>query len=203
MFNIATLTSELDNFMSVYNKHTDSILVALLKEDNQRAYTEIFERYSKILVNHAYKILGDRDQANDVVQDVFLAIWNKRNEIVLTGSFSSYLYKATKNRILNHIAHEKVVSSYADSISDFIENDYVLADSGLREKELEAIIAKEIDQLPEKMREVFLLRKVEELSYEEIALQLNITDKTAKQQVYNSLKILRRKLKSLVGVFVW
>ncbi len=203
MFNIATLTSELDNFMSVYNKHTDSILVALLKEDNQRAYTEIFERYSKILVNHAYKILGDRDQANDVVQDVFLAIWNKRHEIVLTGSLSSYLYKATKNTILNHVAHEKVVSSYADSISNFIENDYVLADSGLREKELEAIIAKEIDQLPEKMREVFLLRKVEELSYEEIALQLNITDKTAKQQVYNSLKILRHKLKSLVSVLVW
>lgn len=189
--------------MSVYNKHTDSTLVALLKEDNQRAYTEIFERYSKILVNHAYKLLGDRDQANDVVQDVFLAIWNKRNEIVLTGSLSSYLYKATKNRILNHIAHEKVVSNYADSISNFIENDYVLADSRLREKEMEAIIEKEIALLPEKMREVFLLRKVEELSYDEIALQLNITDKTAKQQVYNSLKILRHKLNSSLGFLVW
>ena len=52
------------------------------------------------------------------------------------------------------------------------------------------------------MREVFLLRKVEELSYDEIALQLNITDKTAKQQVYNSLKILREKLKNFMGVFV-
>lgn len=189
--------------MSVYNKHTDSTLVALLKEDNQRAYTEIFERYSKILVNHAYKILGDRDQANDVVQDVFLAIWNRRNEIEITGTLSSYLYKATKNRILNHIAHEKVVSHYADSISNFIENDYVLADSSLREKELEAIIEKEIALLPAKMREVFLLKKVEELSYDEIALQLNITDKTAKQQVYNSLKILRHKLKPLLSVFVW
>lgn len=189
--------------MSVYRKYADHILVNLLKEDNQLAYTEIFERYSKILVNHAYKMLGSRDEANDVVQEVFLSIWNKRYELVLTGSLSSYLYKATKNRILNHIAHEKVVSRYADSISNFIENDYVLADSNLREEELEAIIAKEITLLPEKMREVFLLRKVEELSYDEIALQLNITDKTAKQQVYNSLKILREKLKSLVSVFVW
>lgn len=189
--------------MSVYSKHTDSILVALLQEDNQRAYTEIFGRYSKVLVNHAYKILGNHDQANDIVQDVFLAIWNKRNEIILTGSLSSYLYKATKNRILNHIAHEKVVSSYVDSIANFIEQDYAPADSSLREKELEAVIAKEIAQLPEKMREVFLLRKVEELSYEEIALQLNITDKTAKQQVYNSLKILRHKLKPLLSLFVW
>lgn len=189
--------------MSVYREYADHILLNLLKEDDQLAYTEIFERYSRLLVNHAYKILGSQDEANDVVQEVLLSIWNKRYELAVTGSLSSYLYKATKNRILNHIAHEKVVSRYADSVSDFIENDYVFADSKLREKELEAIIAKEIALLPEKMREVFLLRKIEELSYDEIALQLNITDKTAKQQVYNSLKILREKLKSMVNVFVW
>lgn len=189
--------------MSVYSKYADHILLNLLREDDQLAYTEIFERYSRILVNHAYKILGNPDEANDVVQEVFLYIWNKRQELVVTGSLSAYLYKAVKNRTLNHIAHEKVVSRYADSISNFIENHYVVADSNLREKELEAIIEKEIDLLPAKMREVFLLRKVEGLSYDEIALQLNITDKTAKQQVYNSLKILRDKLKSLMHVFIW
>lgn len=189
--------------MSVYSKYADNDLINLLKEDDQLAFTEIFERYSKILINHAYKMLGDQDEASDVVQEVFLTIWNKRNEISLTGSLSSYLYKATKNKILNHIAHEKVVSRYAESISNFIENVYVVADSKLREEELEAIIAKEVALLPEKMREVFLLRKVEELSYDEIAIKLNITNKTAKQQVYNSLKILREKLKSMMTVFIW
>jgi RNA polymerase sigma-70 factor (ECF subfamily) len=203
MFNIAFWFFTSHKKMSVYNKYDDHTLITLLKEDNQLAYTEIFERYSRLLVNHAYKILGNPDEANDIVQEIFLNIWNKRYELTITGSLSSYLYKATKNRILNHIAHEKVVSRYADSISDFIESDYILADSKIREQELEAIIAKEIALLPEKMREVFLLRKVEELSYDEIALQLNITDKTAKQQVYNSLKILREKLKSLVSVFIW
>ncbi|EJF99775.1 MULTISPECIES: RNA polymerase sigma factor [Flavobacterium] len=189
--------------MSVYRKYADHILLNLLKEDDQLAYTEIFERYSRLLVNHAYKMIGNQDESNDVVQEVFLFIWNKRHELEITGSLSSYLYKATKNKILNHIAHEKVVSRYADSISNFIESDYVFADSKLREKELEAIIESEIALLPEKMREVFLLRKVQELSYDEIALQLNITDKTAKQQVYNSLKILRGKLKSALNVFIW
>lgn len=189
--------------MSVYGKYTDDFLLNLLKEDDQSAYTEIFKRYSKLLINHAYKILENQDEANDVVQEVFLSVWNKRYELDITGSLSSYLYKAVKNRVLNYIAHEKVVSNYADSIAGFIETDYVFADSNLRERELEAIIAREIALLPEKMREVFLLRKVEELSYDEIALQLNITDKTAKQQVYNSLKILREKLKSLMNVFIW
>ncbi|WP_244248521.1 RNA polymerase sigma factor [Flavobacterium foetidum] len=203
MRNIAFLDPDLYELMSVYSKYADDILLNFLKEDDQLAYTEIFERYSRILVNHAYKILGNQDEANDVVQEVFLAVWNRRADLNITGSLSSYLYKAVKNRILNHIAHEKVVSRYADSISDFIENDYVFADSKLREKELESIIKREIELLPSKMREVFLLRKVEELSYDEIALQLNITDKTAKQQVYNSLKILREKLKFLAHVFIW
>lgn len=188
--------------MSVYSEYADYILLNLLMEDDQLAFTEIFERYSTLLVNHAYKILGDQDEANDIVQDVFLTIWNRRNELIIMGSLSSYLYKATKNKVLNYIAHEKVVARYSNSISDFIENVYVLADSNLREKELEAVIAKEIALLPEKMREVFLLRKVEELSYDEIAAKLNITDKTAKQQVYNSVKILRQKLKSFLNVFV-
>ncbi|PBJ14373.1 RNA polymerase sigma factor [Flavobacterium sp. ACN6] len=203
MFNIAFFDLQSFLLMPLYSEYADDILLDLLKEDDQSAYTEIFKRYSKILINHAYKILENQDEANDVVQEVFLSIWNKRNELSITGSLSSYLYKAVKNRVLNYIAHEKVVSRYADSISHFVENDYVFADSNLREEELESIIAKEIALLPEKMREVFLLRKVEELSYEEIALQLNITDKTAKQQVYNSLKILREKLKSLMGVFIW
>lgn len=203
MFNIAFFDPQPFLLMPLYSEYADDILLRLLKEDDQSAYTEIFKRYSKLLINHAYKILENQDEANDVVQEVFLSIWNKRNELAITGSLSSYLYKAVKNRVLNYIAHEKVVSRYADSISNFVENEYVFADSKLREEELESIIAKEIALLPEKMREVFLLRKVEELSYDEIALQLNITDKTAKQQVYNSVKILREKLKNFMGVFVW
>ncbi|MDO3693330.1 RNA polymerase sigma-70 factor [Wenyingzhuangia sp. chi5] len=187
---------------SIYHKHADDILFNLLKNDDQLAYTELFERYSVILVNHAYKMLGDRDDANDIVQELFLSIWNKRRDLILTGSLSSYLYKATKNKILNHIAHEKVVARYADSISNFIENDYVFADSKIREEELHAIITKEIDLLPDKMRQVFLLKKVEELPYEEIAHKLNITDKTAKQQVYNALKKLRERLHPLLSVFI-
>ena len=144
--------------MSVYSKYADPILLNLLKEDDQLAYTEIFKRYSKILINHAYKILENQDEANDVVQEVFLTIWNKRHELAVTGSLSSYLYKAVKNRVLNHIAHEKVVSRYADSISDFIEQDYVFADSKLREKELEAIIESEIALLPEKMLQLTRVR---------------------------------------------
>lgn len=180
--------------MSVYSKYPDALLFDLLKKDDQDAYTEIFNRYCKLLINHAYKILQSQDEANDVVQEVFLAIWNRRHELALKGSLSSYLYKSTKNRVLNHIAHEKVVSRYAESISNFIDKEYVFADFNLREEELQTIIEREIESLPDKMREIFILRKVDELSYDEIAHKLNISDKTAKQQVYNAIKKLKKKI---------
>ncbi|MCR8668944.1 RNA polymerase sigma-70 factor [Aestuariibaculum sp. M13] len=189
--------------MSVYSKYPDQLLLDLLKKDDQQAYTEIFNRYCKLLINHAYKILQSQDEANDIIQEVFLVIWNKRNELNIKGSLSSYLYKATKNRILNHIAHEKVVLRYADSISGFMENDYAFADTDQREEELQDIIAKEIESLPKKMREIFILRKLEELSYDEIANQLNISDKTAKQQVYNALKKLKEKINPFLVILMF
>ncbi|XCF07434.1 RNA polymerase sigma-70 factor [Tamlana crocina] len=189
--------------MSVYNKYSDELLLDFLKEDNHQAYTVIFNRYCKLLTNHAYKILQSQDDANDIVQEVFVAIWNKRYELNIKGSLASYLFKATKNRILNHIAHEKVVSRYAESILGFIENNYTFADANQREEELRLIIAKEIECLPDKMREVFVLRKVNHLSYDEIADQLNISDKTAKQQVYNALKKIRAKINPFLIVLIF
>ena len=83
-----------------------------------------------------------------------------------------------------------------------MESGYTVADHDLREKELAALIEKEIEALPVKMRNVFILHKKEELTYKEIAAKLDITDKTAKQQVYNAVKILKLKISSFLGLFL-
>jgi len=186
--------------MATYSKFTDNELASLIKENDQVAYTEIFLRYSKLLVAHAYRLLGDQDEANDVVQDVFLKLWQNRENLVLNTSLSSYLYIAIRNRVFNHISHQKIVAKYADSILNFMEAGHAVTDELIRAKELAIIIEQEIAALPPKMREVFLLNKREELSYKEIALKLDITDKTAKQQVYNALKNLRLKITSLMSI---
>jgi len=185
-----------------YNKFTDKELASLIKDDNQLAYTEAFLRYSKLLVAHAYRLLGDQDEANDVVQDVFLILWQNRENLTLNTSLSSYLYTAIRNRVFNRMSHQKVVAKYANSIVNFMEDGHALTDELIRAKELAIIIEQEIAALPPKMREVFLLYKREELSYKEIAVRLDITDKTAKQQVYNAVKNLRLKITSLLSVFL-
>ncbi|MDB5156428.1 MAG: sigW 11 [Mucilaginibacter sp.] len=183
--------------MADYNKFTDHELASLLKEDDHLAYNLIFERYAGVLVAHAYRVLANQDIANDVTQDVFLALWENRHHFKLTTSLTSYLFTAVRNRVINNIAHQKVIDKYADSIVNFMDNHYPAADEQLMAKELSELIDKEIATLPSKMRNVFLLNKNEELSYKEIGQKLNISDQTAKQQVYNALKYLRLKLHML------
>ncbi|KIO78290.1 RNA polymerase sigma 70 [Pedobacter lusitanus] len=186
--------------MSGFSHLTDNELTNLLKEGNSYAYTEIFERYSEVLLRHAYRFLSVHDEANDVVQDVFLLLWVKKEDIVFQTSLSAYLYASVRNRIFDMISHQKVVSRYIESVSNFMDQDYSVTDYQVREKMLAVLIEKEIQALPEKMRQIFLLSRKEELSYKEIAEQLNITDQTARQQVYNAVRKLKLKISSLLSI---
>jgi RNA polymerase sigma-70 factor (ECF subfamily) len=177
---------------------SDQDLVFLLREGSQDAYTEIYNRYKWLLHTHAYKKLGDRDAANDVIQELFTNLWTKREDIFLTSTLSAYLYTATRNSILNIIEHRQVESKYIDSLMDYT-NGYVAAtDHLVREKQLTEIIEKEIAALPSKMREVFELSRKSHLTHKEIAEHLGISEETVKKQVKNALKILRVRLGLLI-----
>jgi len=187
--------------MHAPNKQTDDELFCLLKEGNAVAYKIIYDRYKSILYIHAYKILQDEEEAKDIIQDLFTVLWNKREEINLKGSLSTYLYSAVKNRVLDLIAHKKIRSRYEDSLQGFLVSGECLTDQNFQEKELRIIIEKEISLLPSKMRKVFELSRKEYLSYKQIAEQMHISDKTVKKQINNSIKILRLKLSSLLVLF--
>lgn len=172
----------------------DDVLVSLLREGNEGAYTEIYNRYKWLLHTHAYKKLGDKDAASDVVQDLFTSLWLKREDIFLTTTLSAYLYTAVRNRVLNIVEHRIVESKYMDSLSAFA-NDYVApADHLVRENQFNAIIEKEIAALPPKMREVFQLSRKHHLSHKQIAEKLDISEHTVTRQVKNALKILKMRL---------
>lgn len=187
--------------MRLYSNLSDVELVDLLKSGNQLAYTEIFERYTRVLLRHAFRLLSDHEEAHDVVQDVFLQLWQKREELSFKTSLSAYLYASVRNRIFNLLSHQKVILRYAESISSFMVEGYNIIEDQIREKELALIIEKEVDALPPKMREVFLLNKREELNYREISERLNITSETAKQQVYKAMKILKLKIDSFLSIY--
>jgi len=181
---------------------SDSDLVLLLREDNKDAYTEIYNRYSWLLHTHAYKKLGDRDATNDLIQELFTSLWTKRKDIALVSTLSAYLYTAVRNRVLNIIEHKGVKSKYIDSLARFANAHVVDTDHLVREKQMMAIIEKEIAALPPKMREVFELSRKSHLSHKEIAAQLSISEETVKKQVKNALKVLRIRLGAVIYIFM-
>ncbi|HWK06748.1 MAG TPA: RNA polymerase sigma-70 factor [Puia sp.] len=172
----------------------DQVLLTLIKEGDEFAFKAVYERYFHLLYIHACKILKEPAEAEDTIQEVFSSLWLKAGQIQLTTSLSAYLYAATRNRVLNLIERKKVRTAYVLSIQEFMKEGVYLTDEQVRERELAAIIEKEIAALPEKMRIVFELSRKGELSHKEIAEMLNISEKTVKKQVQNALKILRSRL---------
>ncbi|MBB6107604.1 RNA polymerase sigma-70 factor, ECF subfamily [Mucilaginibacter lappiensis] len=180
--------------MSVYIDLNDFDLVALIKEDDHGAYREIYHRYTGILYTHAYSKLQDREEAKDVVQDVFSSLWSKRATIEFQVNISGYLYTSLRNKILNIIAHKKIESDYADSLQAFLDHGKADTDYLTRTNQLQAIVENEVANMPPKMREIFELSRKKHFSRREIALELGISEKTVKNQINNALKVLRVKL---------
>jgi len=184
-----------------YSDCTDDELIALMKADSQEAYTVIYDRYKALLFRHAYKKTGNADEAQDVLQDVFLALWNKRELVAEDHNLSGYLYTAIRNKILNLFAQKQVRSKYEASLLSFSVGGNVVTDYLIRERQLTEIINQEISAMPKKMREIFLLSRREHLKNKEIAELLNISEHTVATQLKRALKLLRMRLGLLLYLF--
>lgn len=180
--------------MHTYKSLSDNELSFLLTRDDEQAFAEIYDRYFGILFVHASKKLNDAEEARDLVQQLFETLWLKRDRVSPEGNLSSYLYTATINRVMDLFAHQKVENKYIDSLQAFIDQDHVLTDYRVREKEMAKLIEREIDALPPKMREIFVLSRKENKSHKEIAEELGLSELTVKTQVKNALKILKGRL---------
>jgi RNA polymerase sigma-70 factor (family 1) len=185
--------------MIPYAHYSDFELASLLKGGDERAFAEIYDRYKGALYVHAFNLLRDREEAKDILQQVFAILWDNRDSIELKTQLLAYLYTSVRNKIFNLIAHKKVESKYITSLAGFASTWEENTDHLVRRNQLLEIIDREITSLPEKMREVFELSRRGNLSHREIAELLGISEKTVKNQVNNSLKILRVKL----GIFIY
>jgi RNA polymerase sigma-70 factor (family 1) len=180
--------------ISSYSSFTDLELTNLLKSGDRTAFLEIYNRFQGLLYIYACKIIKDEEDAEDIVQEVFLYLWDKRSTIILKSSISSYLYSAVRFKFFNLLDRKKIRTDYKISFQQFLDQGEYVTDNYIREKEFSQLIEKEIAALPDKMREIFELSRKHHLSRKEIAEQLNLSEKTVKNQINNALKILRGKL---------
>src|SRR5690606_36947060 len=119
---------------------SDLELLNFFRGGNDDAYAEIYDRCHKKMYFHALKMLRDREEALDVVQDIFLKLLDKRESVGLNRSLSSYLYPAIRNSILDIYSHEKVVAKHQQSLQSFMDRGEYITDNSTREKELTQLI---------------------------------------------------------------
>lgn len=176
-------------------ENTDKEIILLLKSNGEKAMEEIYSRYYNYLCHATYKILNDSVATEDIVQDVLMEIWKKKEALNITISLKAYLRRASINKALNHLRGQKIKFEDDDSYKEtFIDSDDSL--EKLEYSELSDVINKTIEALPEKCRIVFSMSRFESMSYQEIATSLEISIKTVENQISKALRILRAKVKS-------
>lgn len=183
-----------------YSKFSDQSLLDLLKKGEEAAFTEIYERYWRIMYLHVFRMVRDEEESKDIIQDLFSTLWLKA-AVIPHYNLSGYLYVSARNKVLNLVQHNKVRSDYLTSLAQFSEEMSNVTIDQIDEKDLAVALEREISKLPDKMRIIFELSRKENLSHKEIAMKLNISDKTVKKQISNALKIIRDHL-ALTGTSV-
>lgn len=184
--------------MSLYSNSLEIELIQLTKSGNKDAYAEIYNRYKRLLFMHAFKRLNDGELCKDVVQDVFVVFWQKRDILKINNSLRAYLFTSVRNRIFDILSHERVTTEYISQFLKFSDSPTgITADYKIRYNQLLEIIEKEIEALPSKMREVFRLSRDEQLTYGQISKKLNISEDTVKEHMKKALRILKGKLGAL------
>ncbi|HUX58735.1 MAG TPA: RNA polymerase sigma-70 factor [Bacteroidales bacterium] len=178
-------------------------LALRIKLGDELAFEILFHRYFIRLCSFANKFLNDPDQAQEIVQESFVKIWENRKDIDPEDSLKSYLFQIVKNLSLNKLRRKKVESKYIEIYKlVYIERQEFSAEESLLSKELEENIANAIKKLPAKCRIVFELSRIEGLKYREIADNLHISVKTVESQMSKALRFLRIELSDYLNLLL-
>lgn len=167
----------------------------LVKSDKHRAFKLVFEAYWHPLYKQAYKRVQCADMAKDLVQDSFLSLWGKIDLLDSEGSVLAYLYAVLRNKVLKLYEKDEVRARYAINVTALEAPSDLHAQNALIEKELKALIEKEVASMPPRMREIYLLKKEEELSVKQIAVNLSLSEQTIKNQLQTAYQRLRIRVK--------
>lgn len=166
-----------------------------IKRGDEQAFELLFRKYFVRLCAFANKFLNDPEEANNIVQDVFVKVWEDHESIDPEDSLKAYIFKAVQNHSLNNLRRRKVESKYTAVYRLVYLEQYELSGyESLLGRELEENITTAIDKLPGECRKIFELSRIEGLKYREISETLNISTKTVEAQMSKALKLLRLEL---------
>ena len=168
---------------------TGKDLLLLIEGGDTDAFTEFYLDNFKKLILVSEKYVKSIPVAEEIVQNIFLKIWEDKELLLNIDSIKAYLYRSATNSSINHLNREKSLEKHHLKIADSLSTEKI--DDLDEENEMIILLYKEIELLPEKCREVFKLSRLEKMKYREIALRLDISEKTVENHMGHALKVLR------------
>jgi RNA polymerase sigma-70 factor (ECF subfamily) len=182
-----------------FSTYTDNELLQAIRKDDQKAFSELVSRYWKQMHMVAYARIRSLDATEEIVQSLFISIWDKRNTLDIQH-LPSYLHAAVKNRVLNYVKSQLTERKHWDYYSQFISHYDDVTEHDVEVNELMEVIETGMNQLPEKSKKIFKLHQFEGQSIAEIASSLNLSEKAIQYHIRQSSKQLRLHLKDYISI---
>lgn len=181
----------------MYKKYTDEELVELLKQGKDRAFDELYFRYRDLLVRFVYVRMKSVPISEEIVQEVFTTIWERRKTLVIQKKFSAYMYTSVRYVTLDYIKSNALTDQFIKEVFDrntVIENSNNTTEEAIYHDELQELVDKAASLLPKKAKEVFILSRIKQYTNKEIAEELNVSHETVKYHISYALKFMRSYL---------
>jgi RNA polymerase sigma-70 factor (family 1) len=171
---------------------SDEDLLSRMADDDQAAFTSLYRRHWETLFITTVRVIGNREDTEDIIQEVFASLWNRRKALNLTGPLAGYLHTSVKYKAISYIDRNITRRHYLAVLSKAAESGAPASPEVLlRVKEVQQLIQTVIENMPPKMQEVFQLSRREHLSHKEIATRLGISEETVKKHIQHALQLLR------------
>ncbi|CAL1520370.1 RNA polymerase sigma-70 factor [Chitinophaga sp. MM2321] len=174
------------------NQLSEAALIREVHAKNRLVFTFVYERHFQELAMTAFRYVKDAGIAQELVQEVFIKIWEQPALLDENGALRAYLYKAVINHAINYLKREKNIARHHSLIAASLTDSYL--QDLQEEQELKLLIYQEIEKLPRQCCKVFKMSRFDGLKYREIADQLSLSEKTVENHIIHALKVLRENL---------
>jgi RNA polymerase sigma-70 factor (ECF subfamily) len=174
--------------------YTDDQLLEGIRKADHDVFTALYSRHFQGLMLAALKYVKDTAIAEELVQDIFLKMWEEPAHLASAASLQAYLFRSVINHAINYVNRQKNIAQHHLRIADETSQEYI--ETIIEDHALKELLYREIEQLPEQCRKVFKMSRFQDMKYKEIAATLGIAEKTVENHIVNALRTLRTNILS-------
>lgn len=180
------------------NDFDDQFWIENIQKGDEESFECLFKKYYQPLTRFAWRYVSSKAIAEELVQELFTNLWEKRKDLDTTGSIRPYLYKSVRNLSINHLNHQEVKNRYDKQWTSQRENSEIKFHDEIREEQIRNAITTAIEELPPRSKITYKLHRYDGLTYAEIADVMEVSVKTVESQMTRTLKLLRERLSYLI-----